>query len=167
MSLITPDFGLLFWMVLIFGILFFILAKFGFPIITGMVDKRSDRINDSIRKAEEAEMKLSALAEKQSAMMDEARREQADIIKEASDTRDKIVAQAKQQAQQEADKIIAEARVKIETERENALRDLRSQVAALSVEVAEKVVRESLSDARSQTALLDRMIDEASSAELN
>ena len=167
MSLITPDFGLLFWMVLIFGILFFILAKFGLPISTGMVDKRSDRINDSIRKAEEAEMKLSALAEKQSAMMDEARREQADIIKEASDTRDKIVAQAKQQAQQEADKIIAEARVKIETERENALRDLRSQVAALSVEVAEKVVRESLSDARSQTALLDRMIDEASSAELN
>ena len=88
MSLITPDFGLIFWMVIIFGVLFFILTKFGFPIITGMVDKRAERITESIRKADEAEAKLAGLADEQQALIARARLEQSRILKEAAETRE-------------------------------------------------------------------------------
>ena len=98
MSLITPDFGLLVWMTLIFGIVFFVLAKWGFPLITGMVDKRSDRINQSIARAHEAEKMLSELSDRQERLIEETRREQAKILKEASEARDKMIADAKEQA---------------------------------------------------------------------
>ncbi|MBR4480109.1 MAG: F0F1 ATP synthase subunit B, partial [Bacteroidales bacterium] len=84
MSLVTPDFGLLFWMTLIFAIVFFVLAKWGFPAITGMVDKRSERINESIEKAREAEKMLSEMAERQAAMLEETRAEQGRILREAA-----------------------------------------------------------------------------------
>ena len=88
MSLITPDFGLLFWMVLIFGIVFFVLAKFGFPVITSMVQKRSDHIAESLRKAQEAQDKLEGLAAEQTKMIEQTRLEQKRILKEASQARD-------------------------------------------------------------------------------
>lgn len=162
MSLITPDFGLLFWMVLIFGIVFFLLAKFGFPMITGMVDRRSERINESIAKAKEAEESLATLAEQQKKLLQEARAEQAKILKEASEARDQMIARAKEDAQAQAADIIGRARAQIENEKETALRDIRSQVAMLSVEIAEKVVQDKLKDNSSQMALLDKLFDEAS-----
>lgn len=102
MSLITPDFGLLVWMTLIFGIVFFVLAKWGFPMITGSVEKRAQRIGESIKAAKEAEERLRNLAEEQSRMIEEARQEQSRILKEASASRDSIVEQAKDQARAEA-----------------------------------------------------------------
>lgn len=162
MSLITPDFGLLFWMTLIFGIVFFLLAKFGFPMITGMVDRRRERIEDSIAKAKEAEERLSSLAEEQARLIEQTRLEQSRIISEASETRDRIVAQAKEQASEEASKIIDHAKVEIAAERETALRDIRRQVAILSVDVAEKIVRKDLGTEAGQMELVDRLIDEAS-----
>ena len=87
MSLITPDFGLLVWMTLIFGIVFFVLAKWGFPMITGSVEKRAQRIGDSIKAAKEAEEKLRNLAEEQSRMIEETRQEQSRILKEAAASR--------------------------------------------------------------------------------
>lgn len=162
MSLITPDFGLLFWMVLIFGIVFFLLAKFGFPIITGMVDQRQERIEESIAKAREAEEKLSTLAEEQTRMIEQTRLEQGRILKEATDARDKIVAQAKEQASDEAAKILAQAKVEIASERESALRDIRRQVAELSVSVAEKIVRKDLGTEAARMDMVDRLVEEAS-----
>ena len=135
MSLITPDFGLIFWMVIIFGAVFFILAKFGFPVITRMVEKRNDHIAGSLRAAEEAQKKLAGLAE--------------------------------EQASREAAAMIEHAKTEIAAERESAIRDIRSQVASISVEVAEKIVRKDLGDAGSQQALLDRLVDEASKARLS
>lgn len=167
MSLITPDFGLLFWMVVIFGAVFFVLAKFGFPIITDMVHKRSDHIADSLKAAELATQQLASIAEEQKQMIEQARLEQSRILKEASETRDRIVAQAKEEAAAEASKLIAHARVEIAAERESAIRDIRRQVAMISVEVAEKVVRKDLSDQSEQLALMDRLVDEASKARLN
>lgn len=161
MSLITPDFGLLFWMVVVFAILFAILAKVGFPVITGMVRKRQDRINDSIRLAKEAEDKVKALASEHERMIEETRREQARMLKEAAASRDATVAQAKDLAQAEADKILSDARAQIDAEKEAALRDIRRQVAVLSIEVTQKVLRERLSQDSAQTALIDRMVDEA------
>ncbi|MBQ9399782.1 MAG: F0F1 ATP synthase subunit B [Bacteroidales bacterium] len=162
MSLITPDFGLLFWMVVIFGILFFILAKFGFPMITGMVEKRNRYIADSLRQADEARASLANLAEEQSKLIEQARLEQGRILKEASQTRDKIIAQAKEQASEEAVKMIEHAKKQISAEKESALKEIRTQVAMLSVEVAEKVVRENLKTQSDQLALIDRMMDELS-----
>ena len=108
MSLITPDFGLLVWMTLIFGIVFFVLAKWGFPMITGSVEKRAQRIGESIKAAKEAEERLRNLAEEQSRMIEEARQEQSRILKEAAASRDSIVEQAKDQARAEASKKRAE-----------------------------------------------------------
>lgn len=163
MSLITPDFGLLVWMTLIFGVVFFVLAKWGFPMITGSVEKRAARINDSIKAAKEAEEKLRSLADEQSRMIEETRREQDRILKEASASRDAIVEQAKVQAQEEAGRILAEARTRIAAEKENALKDIRREVAVISVNVAEKILRKTLSDSPEQTELVDRLLDEVSS----
>lgn len=162
MSLITPDFGLIFWMTLIFGVLFFLLLKFGFPLITGMVDKRADRIEESLRKADEAEKRLSGLAQEQAELIEKARQEQNRILKEASAAREEIIARAKTQADEEAAKILTKAKTEIAAERESALRDIRREVAMLSVNVAEKVVRAKLENTPDQDQLLDRYIEEAS-----
>ena len=164
MSLITPDFGLLVWMVLIFGIVFFVLAKWGFPLITGMVDKRSDRIEQSIAKAREAEKSLSEFAYRQEQLIEETRKEQARILKEATEAREQLLAAAKEQARDEASQLIQQARTQISAEKESALRDIRSEVASLSVEVAEKVLREKLSSEEAQLSLIDRVVGEVTAS---
>lgn len=151
-------------MTLIFGIVFFVLAKWGFPMITGSVEKRTARIGDSIKAAKEAEEKLRNLAEEQSRMIEETRQEQSRILKEAAASRDSIVEQAKVQAREEASRILDQARTQIAAEKESALRDVRKEVALLSVSVAEKVLKKSLSDADGQSALVDRLVDEVSSS---
>ena len=166
MSLITPDFGLLFWMTLIFGIVFFILAKFGFPVLTDMVRKRQERIEKSIQDAREIEARMVTWKTEQAQMMEEARREHSAILKEATDTKAKILADAKAQAKAEADKILAEARTQIAAEKESALRDVRKEIALLSVQVAEKVLRNELSDEGNQRAFIDKLVDEAGEAQL-
>jgi F-type H+-transporting ATPase subunit b len=166
MSLLTPDFGLLFWMVVIFGIVFFILAKFGFPVITKAVQDRSDHIADSLKAADEAQAKLAGLAEEQAKMIEETRLEQSRILKEASESREKIIAQAKEDAAAEAAKLLDHAKVEIAAERESAIRDIRRQVAMISVEVAEKIVRKDLEEGDGQLALLDRLVDEAEQAQI-
>lgn len=164
MSLLLPDSGLLFWMVLIFAIVFFILAKFGFPVITRMIDKRREYIDSSLRLAKEADEKMGKMTEEQARMIAQAREEQNRILKEAAQARDNIVRNAQEQAQDEARKIIAEAKVRIEAEKESALRDIRSQVALLSVKVAEKVIRQNLSSDKAQMDLVYKMLDEVSSS---
>lgn len=167
MNLVTPDFGLLFWMVVIFGIVFFLLAKFGFPVITDMVDKRSAKIAQSLKDADEIEARMAAWKVEQARMLEEARKEQSAILKEATDTKARIVADAKAQAKEEADKILAEAKVQIEAEKQSALADVRREVALLSVQVAEKVLRRELSDEGNQRAFLDSLVDEANRVPLN
>ena len=164
MSLITPDFGLLVWMTLIFGIVFFVLAKWGFPMITDSVQKRADRINESIKKAKEAEESLRNLASEQDAIVEKARKEQAKIMKEAAASRDALIEQAKVQARDEAAKIIDQARTQIAAEKESALRDVRKEVAALSVAVAEKVLRKDLEQDSGRDELLRRLVDEIASS---
>lgn len=160
MSLITPDFGLLFWMTLIFAVVFFILAKFGFPVITGMVEKRSDRIDESLRKAEEADKAIAELTARGQKIISDAQAEQARILREASATSDSIVAKARDEAKEEAAKIMQQARTDIAAEKESALRDIRRVVANMSVEVAEKVLRTDLDEDKKQDAYLDRLIEE-------
>ena len=162
MNLMLPDSGLLFWMTIIFAIVFFILAKFGFPLITGMVDKRAKRIDEAIAAARKAEESLAGLAQEQERLLAEAKAEQARILQEAASQRDNMIAQAQEQAREEAKKIMDEAKVRIQEEKEAALRDVRKEVALLSVTIAEKVVRKELSTDKGQMELIDRMINDLS-----
>lgn len=166
MSLVTPEFGLLFWMVVIFGLVFFLLAKFGFPVITDMVDKRSAKIAQSLKDADEIEARMASWKAEQAQMLEATRKEQSLMLREATETKARIVADAKAQAQAEADKILSDARARIEAEKESALRDVRKEIALLSVQVAEKVLRHELSDESSQRAFIDQLVDETSQAQM-
>ena len=166
MSLITPEFGLLFWMVLIFGIVFFLLWKFGFPIITRMVEDRNRTIEKSLRDAQEIEARMRKWKDDEARMMDETRREQARLLREATETRNNILSEAKAEARAEAEKILSEAKVQIAAEKESALRDARKEIALLSVQVAEKVLRRELSDDGERRIFIDTLVDEASQTDL-
>lgn len=163
MNLMLPDSGLLFWMTIIFAIVLFILAKFGFPMITGMVEKRNRRINDSLEAARRAEEAIASLNEEQERIMAQTRAEQARLMKEASQERERMMAKAAQEAREEAQKIMEETRVRINEEKEAALRDVRREVALLSLAVAEKVVRKELSTEEGRNELVDKLVDELSS----
>lgn len=166
MNLVTPDFGLLFWMVVIFGIVFFLLAKFGFPVITGMVDERSAKIAQSLRDAEEIQARMEQWNKDHAQMLEEVRKEQSAILREAADTKSRIIADAREAAKAEADKIMADARLQIAAEKESALRDVRKEVALLSVQVAEKVLRHELQEEGNDRAFIDQLVDEATQAEI-
>ena len=165
MNLMLPDSGLLFWMTIIFAIVFFLLAKFGFPVITGMVEKRTRRIDEAIGAAREAEERLKGLSAEQESLIAEARAEQARILQETAAERDRMLVQAQEQAREEAGRIMEETKARIAEEKEAALRDVRREVARLSVAVAEKIIRKELSDDRSQMELIDRIIEETAGQE--
>ncbi len=162
MNLLLPDSGLIIWMTIIFAIVFFVLAKFGFPVITGMVEKRTKRIDDAIAAAREAEKSLEGAARQQEKILVEARAEQDRILREAAQARDEMIARAQEEAQEEAGKILEEAKVKIQEEKEAALRDMRSELAKISVAIAEQVVRKELSSDKSQMELIDRLMTDSS-----
>ena len=159
MNLVTPEFGLLFWMVVIFGIVF-LLAKFGFPVITDMVDERSAKIAQSLKDADEIQARMEQWKSEHAKMLEDVCKEQSAILREATETRARIISEAKEAAKAEADKMIADAKVQIAAEKESALRDVRKEVALLGVQVAEKVLRHELQDDGSQ------LVKEASEASL-
>ena len=162
MNLMLPDTGLLFWMTIIFGLVLFVLAKFGFPLITGMVDKRNKRINDSLEAARTAEEAIAHLKEEQERIIAETRAEQNKLMQEAAAERDRMITQAQDQARAEAQKILDEAKVRIDQEKEEAMKELRNEVAKMSIAIAEKVVRKDLSSDSSQKELVDKLVDELS-----
>lgn len=163
MNLMLPDSGLLFWMTIIFAIVFFVLAKFGFPIITGMVEKRRKRISDSLEAARTAEQALAHLQTEQERIISETRAQQNKLMQEAAAERDRMIAQAQDKAREEAQKIMDEARARIQEEKEAAIKEVRKEVAVISLAIAEKVVRKDLSTDASQKALADRLLDEMQS----
>ena len=163
MNLLLPDSGLLFWMTIIFAIVFFVLAKFGFPVITGMVEKRNKRISDSLEAARVAEEALAHLNQEQERIIAETRAEQALLKKEAAAERDRMISVAREQARAEAQKIMDEAKARIEEEKESAIRDMRREVALISMSIAEQVVRKEMSSDKGQRELVDKLVDEVSS----
>ena len=160
MDLMLPDSGLLFWMTIIFAIVFFILAKFGFPIITGMVEKRNKRIDDALSAARVAEEALERLSQEQERILSETRTEQAQMLQEAASQRDAMIARAREDARLQADALIKEAKERINEEKEAALRDVRREVALMSIAIAEKVVRKEMSSEKGQKEFIDRMVAE-------
>ena len=162
MDLLIPSTGLLFWMTITFLVVFFLLWKFGFPVITGMVKERQAFIDESLKKAHEANERLANIQKEGESILQEAREKQAQILKEAAATRDAIVEQAQDKARSEGARLLDEAKAAIEQEKKAAIADIRQQVAALSVEIAEKVLRQNLKDDKAQMDLIDRMLDDVS-----
>ncbi len=160
MSLLTPDSGLLFWMLISFGIVVFVLAKFGFPIILKMVEERTNFIEESLLKAEKARTELDSVKAEAELILEKARNEHQQIMNEASQLREALIQEAKTKAIGEADKIIENARLQIQSEKEVAIRDIRKQVAGLSVDIAEKVLRNKLDKKEEQLGMIQRLIDE-------
>lgn len=162
MSLVTPDFGLLVWMTLIFGIVLFILARFGFPVITRSVEARAERIRTTLDDLKKAEDRMKVLAREQEELIARAKEERDAIISDANLTRRQIVSQAREEALAESEHIVTKARQDIEHEKETALRELRGKVADLSMQIAGKVLRKSLDGDGEQLRYIDRLIDELS-----
>jgi F-type H+-transporting ATPase subunit b len=161
-AILTPDLGLLFWMLLAFAVIFFVLAKYGFPAITNMVEERKQYIDESLRKAHEASERLENIKQEGEAILQEAREKQALILKEAAETREAIVEKAQEKAREESARLLEDAKMQISAEKQNAIRDIRSQVAELSVQIAEKILRDKLSSDAAQMDMIDRLLDEIS-----
>ncbi len=162
MDLLIPSTGLLFWMSITFLVVFFLLWKFGFPVITGMVKERQAFIDESLKKAHEANERLANIQKEGESILQEAREKQAQILKEAAETRDAIVEQAQTKARSEGARLLDEAKAAIEQEKKAAIADIRQQVATLSVQIAEKVLKQNLKDDKAQMDLIDRMLDDVS-----
>lgn len=162
-SILTPDPGLLIWMLIAFLVVFFVLAKFGFPAIIGMVEKRKSYIDESLKKAHEATARLENIKQEGEAIIQEARDKQASIIKEAAVTRDAIVGKAQEKAREEGASIIGEAKLEAEAQKQAAMSEIRKQVAMLSIEVTEKVLRQKLNTDEAQMDYINLMLDEVSS----
>jgi F-type H+-transporting ATPase subunit b len=160
MSLLTPDLGLIFWMTLSFGIVLAILTKYGFPIILRMVEDRNAYIEESLVMAEKARTELEMVKKESITLISEAHKEQREILKAAIISQKEILREAKEKAQIETENMIRSAHLQINYEREEALRDIRRQIADLSVDIASKVLRQKLAKKGEQMDMIERLIDE-------
>ena len=165
MDLLIPSTGLLFWMSLTFLVVLFILWRFGFPVITDMVNERKAFIDESLQKAHDANERLANIQKEGESILQEAREKQAQILKEAAETRDAIVEKAQDKARQEGARLLDDAKLAIEQEKKAAIADIRNQGATLSVEIAEKVLRQQLKGDQAQMDLIERMLDDVSAKE--
>lgn len=163
MNLITPSGGLLFWMVLIFAIVFFILAKFGFPVITSMVKSRKDYIAQSLKDAAQARERLAGMQQECENMLSDTRAKQEELLVQAHKSAQQMVLDAKVQAAEEAAHIIQQAKEEINTRKLEAIRDVRNEIAGISIAVSEKILREKLSTDESQMAYIEKAINEVES----
>lgn len=168
-SILTPNPGLLFWMLLAFLVVFFVLARYGLPAILNMVDQRNQYINENLQKAQQAALQLENIKQESESLIQEAREKQASILKEAAATRDAIVEKAQEKAHEKGARILAEAKAEIENQKQVAINEIRKQVAILSVEVSGKILRKKLSADDAQMDYINGMLDEvtASSNKLN
>ncbi len=160
MDLVTPEFGLLFWMVVVFGILLVILKKKAWSPILKAVKNREEKINDALEAAEAARKEMADLQSKNEELLQEARAERDTMLKEARETKEQIIATAKAKANEEADRLIADAREAIRHEKMAAITELKNQVATLSIEIAEKIVRDDLASDEKQKELATSLVDE-------
>ena len=145
-------------MLIAFLIVFFILAKVGWPMIMGAVEQRNTQISDSLLAAEEANNALAGIEQKRQETMSAAQAEQIKMMKESQELKTQLIEEAKAQARQEAEKIVADARLKIEKEQAEAMAEIKNEVIALSIEMAEKLLRRELDDKQSQADYIEQLL---------
>lgn len=153
--------GLFFWQLLIFVGLVFLLKKFAWKPILDSVNNREEGIKNALDSAEKAKLEMQNLQADNQNLLKEARAEREAMLKEAREIKNKMIDDAKEEAREEAGKLVAQAQATIQTEKKAAIAELKSQVANLSIEIAEKVVREELSNKDKQVKLVESMLGEA------
>ena len=161
MDLVTPEFGLIFWTSITFLVLLFILKKFAWKPILGAVSEREKGIKDALASAVEARKEMENLQADNERILKEARAEREAMLKDARELKNKMIDDAKQDAKIEANKLITQAQTAIEAEKKAAIADLKSQVAQISISIAEKVVHDELSNTEKQEKLVESMLDNA------
>jgi F-type H+-transporting ATPase subunit b len=162
MQLVTPDIGLLFWMLFSFLIVFFLLKKFAWKPILNMLHEREHSIEQALKAADKAREDMEHLQAGNERILAEARTEREKIFREAHEIKDKIIGEAREQAHREKDKIMNSARISIEAEKNAAIKEMRQVAAELSVQIAEKLLRRELSNEQKQKELINQLIDEVS-----
>jgi len=160
MELVTPEIGLVFWTTVSFLILFFILAKFAWKPIMSAISERERSIEDALFKAEAAKEEMSRLTSENESLLKQARAERDLILREAKQLKDQIVNEAKEQANVEGARMIENARLEINNQKAIAMADVKNQVATLSIEIAEKILRKQFADQNAQDALVADLLRE-------
>lgn len=160
MELFTPDFGLIFWMFVVFAILFFALAKFAWPSIISSLESRADLIDKGVEYAQNAKEQLDNAKEEATKYIKEAQKQQAEILREAAKMKTQIVEEAKDAAVIEAKKVMDAAKLSIEQSRKEAELKIRDEVSMFALQIAEKVMRNTMASDKAQTELVDKLLDE-------
>lgn len=163
MDKLITDFslGLFFWQTLLFVILIFVLKKYAWKPILSAVEEREEGIKNALEAADNAKKDMEALKADNERILREAKAERDSILKEAREIKETIIAEAKTQASDEADKVLASAREQINNEKLAAITELKNQVADLSIDIAEKVLKSELKDADKQKELVNNALKEA------
>lgn len=160
MQLLTPGLGLIIWTLLAFLVVFLILKKYAWPAILGGLKKREDTIAEALASAEKIKAEMAQMKSENESLLAQAREERAGMLKDAKNTADKMVSDAKERAKSEYDKILADAQSAIQLQKNAVLTDLKNQVGALVIEVAEKVLRQELNDKAKQENYIRQLSEE-------
>ena len=160
MELFTPDFGLVFWMFIAFGILFLVLWKFAWPVILRSVDSRADLIDKGVEYAQDAKAQLDNARAEAESYLNDARRQQADILREADKMKTQIIEQARSAAQVEAQKVMDNAKLQIAQQQKEAQQQFRNQVSAFALDIAGKIVHNQMQQDAAQEKLVDSLLDQ-------
>jgi len=153
--------GLFFWQLVLFLALLFLLRKYAWKPILTAVHKREESIREGLASAEEAKEQMRQLKEDNKALIADARAERDEIIKSAREAKEKMIAEARENAKKEGEKMIVSAKETIRSEKAAAIQELKNQVASLSLEIAEKVIKSELSNQKKQEELIDSVMKEA------
>ena len=159
--LVSPGLGVIFWMLISFGILAFILMKFGWPIILKSLNKREKDISEALNAAAEMEERMKKLKSDNEELLKQAKVERDEILRNARLTSEQIIEDARTKATVEADRIVENARENINYEKLKAMHDLKNQIATLSIEIAEKLMKNELSDKQRANAFVTKELENA------
>ena len=154
MELVTPEIGLIFWTTIVFLLLLIVLKKYAWKPILAAVDERNKSIEDALKAADKAKEEMLALNTDNERILIQARKERDALLKEGREIKDNIIAEAKDKAKLEADKILITAKEQINNEKMKAITELKNQVASMSIDIAEKILKSELSDKNKQKELI-------------
>lgn len=161
MELVRPNLGLIFWMTVSFGILLFILSRYAWPVIMKGIKDREQRISEALESAARAREEMVRLKAENEAILQQAREERDALLANARKTAEKIIEESRVRAQKEYDAILASAKADIESAKYAALNELKNFIGNISIDIAEKILRQKLSDEEKQSELIRKLIEEA------
>lgn len=160
MELVQPGLGLIFWMTLSFAIVIWILGKYAWKPIMKSLKEREDSIDEALHAADKAREKMQQLKVGNEELLQQAKEERDNILRDARKVKDKIIEDARGKANDEANRIVENAKVRIENEKMAAMTELKNQIASLSIEIAEKILQQELSEEKKQKDYIRKLIDE-------